>query len=226
MILSLTQDELIDYTSRQLNYFFPDKNVINLHHYKNEVTESLNRLENCFNKVTLRHYNNGEEVLFNHLYSDHYIMYVWYLGNTIWKNTQNKELCNKLYYLNKTLHAFDCMFDTKLPDIFLIFHGAGTMLGKAIYDNYFVALQGVTIGSHKGKYPIIGKGVSLTAHSSIIGDCTISNNVSISIHTTIFQKDIPANQSVFLDAKTGELTFRTSSVSYAQQFFTNDLVIL
>ena len=195
MILSLTHDELIDYTSRQLNYFFPDKNVINLHHYKNEVNESLNRLENCFNKVTLKHYNNGEEVLFNHLYSDHYIMYVWYLGNTIWKNTQNKELCNKLYYLNKTLHAFDCMFDTKLPDIFLIFHGAGTMLGKATYGDYFVALQGVTIGSHKGKYPIIGKGVSLTAHSSIIGDCTISNNVSVSIHTTIFQKDIPANQS-------------------------------
>ena len=223
MILSLTKEELIDYTSRQLNNFFPDNIIINLHDYKDEVDETLKRIENCFSKVTLKHYYNGEEVLFNHLFSDHYVMYIWYLSNTIWKRTQNKNLCNKLYYLNKTLHALDCMFDTKLPEIFLLFHGAGTMLGKAEYGEYFVALQGVTIGSHKGKYPVIGTGVSVTAHGSIIGNCTIGNSVSVSIHTAIFQKDIPANQSVYTDPATGILTCKTSAISYAQQFFSQDL---
>ena len=97
-------------------------------------------------------------------------------------------LANKLYCLNKVLHGLDCMYDTQLPDIFLLFHSSGTMLGKAKYSDFFIALHGCTIGSHKGRYPILGKGVSITANSSVIGDCYIGNRCTISTRTTIFQK--------------------------------------
>lgn len=225
MILSLAAEELRAYTSAQLNNLFPDKYKINLDDYKEQVDNALSKLDFCFSKITLKHYNNGEQTLLNHLYSDQYLQFIWFLANTIHLEKENKNLCNKLYCLNKALFAFDCMYDTKLPSIFIIFHGAGTMLGKAQYDNYFIALHGCTIGSHKGNYPIIGKGVSLTAHSSIIGNCTIGNRVSVGSYSNVFEKNIE-NDTVIYRSPEGALCYNTSSNNYAQQFFNVDLTTL
>lgn len=218
MISTLKLKELCEFTSSQLNFFFPDNNKVNFLSNKDLVEESLLRLENCFKRVTLKHYYNGKQALFNHLYSDHYVMYLWFLSNTIYKNRGRCSLADKVYYLNKSLHAFDCMYDTNLPDFFLLFHCAGTMLGKATYSNYFISLHGCTIGSHKGNYPTIGEGVSLTAHSSIIGNCNIGNQVSISNNTNIFEKDIPSNHIAFKD-NFGHLVFKKTAKSYSSIFF-------
>lgn len=218
MKTSLSIDELADYTSRQLNYFFPDKDTINLIEYRDCIKLSLDKLENCYKKVTLQHYYNGSEVIFNHLHSDHYVMYIWYLANAIWKKTQHKNICNKLYYLNKALHSLDCMYDTNLPDIFLIFHGSGTMLGKATYSDYFVALQGCTVGMNKGKYPVMQKGVALTAHSALIGDCNVGKLVTVSSYTCVIDKNIAANHVVFKNEQ-GSMVYKETSNSYAQSFF-------
>ena len=197
MITSLNKSDLREYISRQLNYFYPDNDIIDLKNYERAITLALDRLEYCYKPCTLKHYNNGENTFFNHLYSDHYVMYLWFLANTIWKESSDKTTCNKLYYLNKSLNGLDCMYDTNLPDIFLIFHGVGTMLGKASYSDYFVVLQGCTVGMSNGKYPSIGKGVSLTAHSSLIGNCKVGDNVTISSYTNIIDKDIPAGTVAF-----------------------------
>lgn len=218
MISTLKLDELCIYTSSQLNFFFPDNNKVELLKYKYLVDESLSRLEKCYKLVTLKQYNNGKDALFNHLYSDHYVMYLWFLSNTIFKNKGRCNLADKIYFLNKALHAFDCMYDTKLPDYFLLFHCSGTMLGKASYSNFFISLHGCTIGSHKGNYPIIGEGVSLTAHSSIIGKCEIGDNVSISNNTNIFEKDIPSNHIAFKN-DSGHLVFKKVEKSYSSLFF-------
>ncbi|RZK13916.1 MAG: hypothetical protein EOO43_17160 [Flavobacterium sp.] len=183
-----------------------------------EIDIALDKLEFCFKHCTLKHYNNGEHVLFNHLFSDHYVMYLWYLSNVLWKSGADENICNKLYYLNKSLHGLDCMYNTLLPDIFLLFHCSGTVLGKASYGDFFVALQGCTVGGQKGAYPVMGKGVSLTAHSSLIGNCRIGNNVSISAYTNIFQTDIPDYSTVYRD-KNGAITLKTSTLSWAQTFF-------
>ena len=197
MITSLNKSDLREYISRQLNYFYPDNDIIDLKNYERAITLALDRLEYCYKPCTLKHYNNGENTFFNHLYSDHYVMYLWFLANTIWKESSDKTTCNKLYYLNKSLNGLDCMYDTNLPDIFLIFHGVGTMLGKASYSDYFVVLQGCTVGMSNGKYPSIGKGVSLTAHSSLIGNCKVGDNVTISSYTNIIDKDIPTGTVAF-----------------------------
>lgn len=218
MITSLSFSELSDYTSRQLNHFFPDKETVDLTEYKSCIQLALDRLDYCYKKVSLKHYFNGTDTLFNHLYSDQYVMYVWYLANSIWKETQNKNLCNKLYYLNKSLHGLDCMYDTKLPDIFLIFHGVGTMLGKATYDDYFVVLQGCTVGMNRGKYPVMGKGVALTAHSSLIGNCEVGNLVTISSHTNLIDQHIPTGTVVY-KTNDGKIEQKSTVNSYAQTFF-------
>ncbi|MBK9533323.1 MAG: serine acetyltransferase [Chitinophagaceae bacterium] len=223
MITSLSIDEISTYTSRQLNHFFPDKDAIELKEYKSCIQIALDRLDFCFKYVTLKHYCNGAEAIFNHLHSDQYIMYLWFLANTIWREKQEKKICSKLYYLNKSMHAVDCAYDTNLPDIFLIFHGAGTVLGKAQYSNYFVVLHGCTVGANKGIYPVIGQGVSLAANSSVIGNCKIGNRCTISTRTTIFQKDIADDNTAFLNFETNQIQIKSSKDCFAQQFFNVDL---
>jgi serine O-acetyltransferase len=157
------------------------------------------------------------------LYADQYLVYLWFLSNTVYKERGDNALSNKLYYLNKALHGFDCMYSTGLPDIFLIFHGVGTMLGKAEYADYFVALQGCTIGSQKGLYPRLGKGVALTAHSAIIGGSVVGDRVSISAYTTVFESNIANDSVAFKDAESGKTVIKSAKRTYAQQFFLTDL---
>jgi serine O-acetyltransferase len=114
------------------------------------------------------------------------------------------------------------MYDTNLPDIFLIFHGAGTMLGKAVYSDYFVVLQGCTVGMNRGKYPVIGKGVALTAHSSLIGDCVVGDNVTLSSYTNLIDKNIEANTVVYKNDD-GAYGFKQSKNSYSAKFFTEKI---
>lgn len=223
MILSLDKIAIMDYTSKQLNNIFPDKNKVNLNNISSLVDLALDRLDFCFKHVAFERYNKMGVTQFNHLYADHYLMYMWFLANTIWKEEGDISIASKLYYLNKTLHGLDCMYDTQLPNIFLLFHASGTMLGKASYDDYFVALQGCTVGSQKGSYPKFGKGVSLTANSSVIGDCTIGNRCTISTRTTIFQKNINADNTAFVDFENGKLQIKPTKKCYAQQFFITDL---
>lgn len=211
------------YTSRQLNNIFPDGNTVKPGELASFTDVALDRLHYCFKYVKFKRYNNEGETQFNHLYADHYLMYTWFLANTLWKENGSPAIANKLYYLNKALHGLDCMYDTLLPDIFLLFHSCGTMLGKAGYANYFVALQGCTVGSQKGEYPVFGQGVSLTANSSVIGKCIIGNRCTISTRTTIFQKDIEDDHTAFINFDTGQLQVKPSKECYAQQFFNVDL---
>lgn len=219
MMLSLSYNEVSEYVCRQLNNFFPDKKRIKSVQLNNFVKIALDRLNYCFSKVDNYRYNNGSEPIYNHLYSDHNIVFYWFLANTVWETSKDEQLSAKLYYLNKIMHGFDCMFDTGLPDIFLIFHGVGTMLGKASYGDYFVAMQGCTVGSNKGKYPVFGKGVSLTANSSVIGNCIIEDNCSISTGTLVFDRSMAQGEIAFINPASGLLEVKASRVSYAEQFF-------
>lgn len=219
MILSQTQEELVVYLCRQLNHLFPDKDEVKPVHLLESVATALGRLNYCFSQVSNYRYHNGTQPIYNHLYSDHNIVFYWFLANTVWVQAKNDQLASKLYYLNKVMHGFDCMFDTAMPDIFLVFHGVGTMLGKAIYNDYFVAMQGCTVGSNKGHYPVFGKGVSLTANSSVIGNCKIGDKCNISTGTLVFDKNMGANETAFVNPANGLVETRLSRASYAEQFF-------
>jgi serine O-acetyltransferase len=223
MNLSISRLELCTYFTSQLNNFFPDSNPIKASDLSSIIDTAIDRLDFCFRHASFSRYNKNGESIYNHLYADHNIVFTWLLSNTAYKISANENLATKLYYLNKTLHSFDCMYDTGLPDIFLIFHGSGTMLGKAEYKNFFVALQGCTVGSHKGLYPRFGTGVALAANCSVVGDCTLGNRTSVSTRTLVFLKDIPPDSSVYVNQDSGKVEVKLSKECYAQQFFNIDL---
>lgn len=226
MIISLSYEELKDYLSRQLNHFFPDRHTVSVSQLSGFTDTALDRMDYCFRHVSFGRYNENGNTKFNHLYADQYLLFLWYLANTAWKNGGNENLCSKLYYLNKSLHAFDCMYNTALPDIFLVFHGAGTMLGKATYADFFLVLQGCTVGSQRGDYPVLGKGVTLTANSSVIGKCMIGDRCTIGGRTMVFQKNMDNDSSAYIDVATGALKFKSTGSCYAQQYFNIDLKTL
>ena len=76
-----------------------------------------------------------------------------------------------------------------MPDIFLLLHCVGTVLGKAQYSDYFVACQNVTVGSDKGYSPIISKGVYMGPGSAIIGRCLVAMYTHIGIKGVLHNQD-------------------------------------
>lgn len=219
MEMSITKKELSCMFAKQINFFFPDGNEVDPRWLGPYLDTALEKLAFCFShSCHSRYFVNGQPKYY-HLYSDHNIVLIWMLSNVVWKDAKDSAVASKLYYLNKSLHGFDCMYDTGLPDIFLIFHGVGTMLGKAVYSDYFVALQGCTIGSDKGHYPEMGKYVSLTANSSIIGKCKVEDYVTISTHSILMNENAFEKETVYFDRANGGIKKKIASVPYALQFF-------
>jgi serine O-acetyltransferase len=218
MNLSLPSSEFKEYVLKQINLFFPDNQTPKPHEFTKLFDSAIDRTEFCFKHINMEPYNHKGLTLLSHLHANQYAVFLWFLSNTVWLETHDKILANKLYCLNKALNGFSCSYEAKLPNIFLLFHIVGTVLGKAEYSDFFVAMQGCTVGAHHGKYPKIGKGVSLLPHSSVIGDCSIGDRVSIGINTTVYQQNIPNDTVVFVD-NNHALCQKPSRKAWAQQFF-------
>ena len=104
---------------------------------------------------------------------------------------------NSTFALNKALHGINVWVDVTLPRRFRLAHCVGTVIGKAQLGEYLFVGHGCTIGaSTDEEYPVLGRGVSLRAHSSILGRCEIGNNVAISAGVTLINTDVPENSLV------------------------------
>ena len=118
MITSLSSEALLEYVKKQLNFFFPD-NISDTNSLSKQLIDiALSKIEYCFQKVTLPYYFDGKDVRFNHLFSDHYVMFIWYLSNSVYKEFGKCSLANKLYYLNKT-YSLVGMFVSWLPHVLI-----------------------------------------------------------------------------------------------------------
>lgn len=190
---NLSEAALSTYVNSQVVNFFPDgvdcKSVIRRH-----IAEAMDRMLFSIKHVKLPGYTS-----FSVLHSDLYAQFLYFLSNTIWNNEEDKNASGKLYYLNKALHAINCMYDTKLPDIFILIHCVGSVLGKASYADYFVACHNVTVGSDKGISPVLNEGVYMGPGSSIIGNCNIGKFTHLAIN------------SIVLDANTNDEALITGS---------------
>jgi len=159
MKTSLSQEKIISYLTNQLCNIFPDNSAYC--ELSRIVPRGLERLEYCLEKSIYKPYRDNGICYFNHLNADQYTVFLYYCSNIAYLEFSNLVLAQKLFYLNKVLHSFHCMYDTILPDIFLIVHGNGTVLGKAKYSNYLVVMHGCTVGANSSfELPIIGEYVS------------------------------------------------------------------
>lgn len=175
MKLSLSIEDLQNYIAWQLEYRFPDrKSFLDFKeaHNKKAFMEALERMEYCFSHITVRGYNvmeNGvERPFFNHLHSDQYSQFLYYFSNSLWKGEGNTDLCSKLILLNRDLNG--CWFSYKgsLPDIFLLVHPVGSVIGhiNVKFSDFLVIMQNVTInGSYVplelGEYLFLGAGAKI-----------------------------------------------------------------
>lgn len=188
---SLSLKELESYCLNLLNFYLPDKYVIQ---YPLEplLEKTLQRLEYCFGSIRLKYYNEKGLIMFNHINSDHFTTFLYFLSNTIWQETQDTELPTRFFYLNKIMHGIDLFYSVKMPEIFLLVHPLGTVLGHAGYSNYFVAYQNVTVGSDEvGTYPNFEEGTILYSKTSVIGNCNLGADVILGANAFILNTNVP-----------------------------------
>lgn len=177
MHLSLPAEQLATYTASQLNCFFPDSQTVSVDCLMVSMPRVLERLEYCFSHIEKKYYCEQGRAVFSHLNSDHYASYLYFLSNQLSQDGSDTALCEKLFYLNKTLHGLDLFYSIRMPDIFLLVHPIGTVIGNASFDDYLVIYQNCTIGSgHEGIYPHFSRGTILYSGVSVIGNCQIEEN--------------------------------------------------
>jgi len=197
MKASLTNAELSAYVTSQLNIFFPDRNL-RVDELRPFIDLAIDRTEHCFSRVNDKYFNNGRETLFDHLHSDQYAMFLYYLCNTIWRREGDLRIASKVYCLNKALHAVDVFYEVQLPDIFLLVHPLATVLGRGQYGDYFVAYQRCTVGANPShEFPILEEGVVLYGGSVLVGRCHIQRNCRIAAGSIVMDLAIPPDRVVF-----------------------------
>jgi serine O-acetyltransferase len=179
-------------------------------------------MEFCFRRISVGRYFAGQQAKFNHLYSDQYLMFLWFLASSLWHKGVESHLLNKVYLLNKSLHAFDCSYDTRLPDVFIVIHGVGTVLGKGNYSDYLTVYQGCTVGQAHGKYPILGRGVGLGAGASVLGDCVLERYVSIGAGCTLINANVGEGSSVYRNADGKLIVKRTGADPISSEYFSRE----
>lgn len=225
MQLSLSSNELKDYMKKQLLTFFPDGYAMEGKDVDIAFALGLERLENCFKYITFPAYSSEDgQTFFSHLHADQYAQFLYYFSNSLWETSQNKPICDKLMYLNRALNNFFFSYKGKLPDIFFLGHPVGTILGNAVYNDFLVVFQNVTVNTSEDvngqPAPIIGKGVFLGAGAKIIGNKPIGNRVSISVDAVVYNQEIPDDR-VVLKNSMGEVIVqdRRKSQCMAQNYF-------
>lgn len=226
MRLTLPPVQLAQYVAAQVNTFFPDGENLQHEQLLGSLDGALSRLDYCFSHVALSHYYENGQSKFDHLHSDQYLMFLWFLSNQAWQDGLAKSVLDKLYLLNKYLHAFDCMYNTSLPEIFIIVHGVGTVLGKANYKNFLAIHQNCTIGASRGSYPCCGFGLGLGAGASLLGKSQVGSNVTIGASTCAVNINIP-EKIIIVRNRNGEIIMNRQEEiknSLAYQYFGDALL--
>lgn len=193
MEISLSQSDLLDYLVCQLKTFFPDKKDIQKDEIRKNFDEIIQRTEFCFSKVNNKYFKDNSSIIFNHLHTDQYAMFLYFASNTLYRNNSDLELCTKIFQLNKFLNALDVFYEVELPDIFLFVHPLGTVLGRAKYSNYFLVYQRCNIGSNHDIYPSLSEHVSLHPGASILGNCKVEENCKISAGSLLMDSNLEKN---------------------------------
>jgi serine O-acetyltransferase len=212
-ILNSDAGRLTQYICRQLDNLFPDDDVSAKPLIDRYLPQALFRLHRCINAVKMWRLDE-----FDYLHSSQYTIFLYYLSNTIWQNERQRNVCNKLFYLNKALNGIDLFYEIEMPEIFFIGHSVGIVLAKATYGNYLVLYQNSTVGKNHGHAPCLGEGVVIYPNSAIIGKCEVANNSVVSQGTSIIDQDTKENCICF-QAEGGKLSFKQAQHRYLEDYF-------
>ena len=155
MVLEIPKKAIIEGLIRQLSGFFSlSVDEINLISSLSE--EVFQRCDICFSKNKNKYYSKNGETYFNPYHSGQYTVFLYYFSNTIYKKEKNNiRLAEKVYYLNKIMNACDLFYEVELPDIFMLDHPLGSVIGRAKFGNYFAFSQNCTVGNNNDIFPVM-----------------------------------------------------------------------
>jgi len=216
MQLSISAADLASYLARQLSNFFPDAELRGADCARS-VDAALERLEHCLLGVKDKYVPEGAEPRFNHRHTDHYAMFLYFVGNSALRLGQPIAIAEKAYALNKALHGIDAFYEIELPEVFFFQHPVGTVLGRAKYSDFFVVYQRCTVGAKDRIYPVLGEGVVMYGGSAIIGECTIGSNVWLGAGAVVMGECVPNDSAVF--AQSPHLVVKPTKRSVFDNFF-------
>ena len=202
--LSLSRDDLASYVAHQISAFFPDQEVP-ADDLLAPLSDALDQVEHCFSRVALHYYGEPPATRFNHLNTDQYAAFLYFLSNTVSRSGRSSELADKLFALNKALHGVDIYHEVALPDVFLLQHPVGTVLGRATYGGFLCVYNNVSVGSNlQRSYPVFGRGVVLFGGARVIGRATVGDNCWIAPQAVVMDRDVPSNSIAYgLPPETG-----------------------
>ena len=216
-ITPISRTQLPDYIFAQLAGVvpFPEMSTSERALVDSHLDEALKRTLRCINEVVL--WTPGK---FDVTHSTQYCIFIYYLSNTIWRREGNREICTRLFLLNKTLNAVDIFYEIEMPEIFFIGHSAGIVLAKASYSNFLVLYQNSTVGKNHGQAPVIEEGAILYPNTAVIGDSLVRRGSVISQGVGVINSSTEANKIAFSGAG-GNLIFKTSKHCIQRDFFRN-----
>ena len=198
MQLLINKSDQISYTAKQLDGLFPFQVGQTEVVLARCIDLVYDRLEYCFSRILNKYYKKDGEVYFSPLITDQYAVFLYFLARTVATEIQNREMADRVYALNKALHGIDVYYEVKLPDIFLLIHTVGTVLGRAQYSDYLVVYHGVTVGGNlELEYPVIGEGVGLFANCTVIGRSVIGSESMIAAGSLLINQRVPDRNVCF-----------------------------
>jgi serine O-acetyltransferase len=194
---SLSAAGLAGLAARQVNAFFPDEHSVADHDLRDAATGALARTAHCFSRIGNKYFFDGTSALFDHLHGDQYAMWLYLLGNELFRIGGPASVCKKIFLLNKALHGCDIFYEVELPSVFLLVHPLGTVLGRARYADHLIVYQRVGVGSNHDVYPTLGAHLTLRPGSSVLGNATVGEGCSVAAESLLLDRDLPAH-SVYI----------------------------
>ncbi len=202
---SLTAPQLAVLAARQCDNLLPDGEHVSPDLLMQFVPRALERLEYCFQAINNKYFFDGNNAIFRHLHGDQYCMWLYIIANEIYRQDGPENVCSKLFLLNKSLNGCDIYYEISLPNIFLVVHPLGTVLGRATYSDYFVAYQRVGVGSNHDIYPRFGQNVTLRPGAAVLGSSSIGDMCQIATESLVLDRHVPANSVYIGSPKTAIL---------------------
>ncbi len=213
-LIEHTRASLVAYVTAQSAAIVPDGREAEFHKVvEAHVDAALERMHVCVNACVPWRADQ-----FNVLQSSQHCIFLYYLSNTIWRESGETSAPTRLFLMNKAFNGIDLFYEIAMPAEFYIGHSVGIVLAKATYGNRLVLYQNSTIGRHKDRIPVIGDGVVVYPNSAIIGRCDVGAGAVVSQGTSVLDATIPPGQLAYTGAD-GRLAFRKAPTDILSEYF-------
>jgi len=159
---------------------------------------ALELLATCFRRVRNKYYQLDGHVRLNPYHSGQYCLFLHFLTRALFESVSApRSLCDRVYYLNRVMHAVDLFYESGLPDIFFLEHPLGSCMGRASYSDYLLFFQGCTVGGRKNEHPVLGRKIVLFTGAKILGRSRVGDNTVLAANACVSNQDVPGNCIVF-----------------------------